>query len=190
MCYQNVKDATDWLDYIKTFGPIIIGLAGIFFGYLLNIKTLRKSQIEEERKEIYNKLNEFYGPVQQLIKKNFMLYELFKVGKDKNFRTLTALLEGKKFEGNDKQLLEQIILVDKELEKLIISKSGLVDDAKLREILAKATTHFNVISLAYNGNLRDEPMRFSNYVYPKELESKIEEQITTLKKRLEEINKL
>ncbi len=190
MCYQNVKEAADWLEYIKTFGPVIIGLAGIIFGYLLNIKTLRKSQIEDERKEIYSKLNEFYGPFQQLNQKNFMLYGLFRVGKDENFRTLTALLEGKKFEGNDKQLLEQIILNDKELEKLIISKSGLVDDGELREILAKATTHFNVISLAYTGNLKHEPLRFSGYVYPRELEGKIEEQIVKLKKRLVEINKI
>jgi len=50
---------------------------------------------------------------------------MFRPAPDENFRALTALLEGKKFEGNDKILLEQIIDVSKKLDELIVKRIGM-----------------------------------------------------------------
>jgi hypothetical protein len=186
---ESQSQVAYWLDYSKTFGPILIGLLGIFVGYRSNTKLLKTRQIEEERKEIYSKLNDFYGPIQQLLKKNSMLYELFKKSKKDGFKTLPYLLEGYELSENDKSLLAQIVDVNKRIETIILEKSGLVDDSGLRELLGKAATHFSVIRLAYEGQLKSEPDRFANYIYPRDLEEKLNVQVDILKKRLEKLNK-
>lgn len=123
------------------------------------------------------------------MKKNKLLYELFTEGKDEEFKTLTALLKGVKFTGNDAKLLEEIIKIDKKLEDLILNKSGLVDDDEINALLSKAAAHFNIISLAMDGQISGDVERFKEYVYPKALDEKIEARIKTLQRRLKELDK-
>lgn len=173
-----------WLEVVKTFGPIVVGLGGIYLGFKSNMYLLKSKGKEAKREEISKKLNEFYGPFQQLRRKNEMLYELFREGKGTDFRTLTALLQGQVFTDNDKELLTQIIEVNGQLETLIINNSGLIDDVEMRNLLSKATAHYKIISLAYKGLLKDQSDRFKDYVYPRELDEKIEQQINSLEKKL------
>src|SRR5262249_13420485 len=105
----------DILSFIKDLGPIIVGLTGLIIGYIYNRHSLRQKQFEDERKEIYKKLNSFYGPLRQLRGISAQLYEMLRANRDKNFRTLVALLNGEKFEGNDKVLLEQILTISKKI---------------------------------------------------------------------------
>lgn len=181
--------ASLWLDYIKTLGPILVGLVAVYYSYRINKATLQAKYHEDEKKELFKKLNEFYGPFKQLTERNNMLFRLFTRNKEEHYKTLPALLEGEKFEDNDKELLDQIIEIDGQISKLIIEKSGLIDDQEMSSLLAKAATHFNVITLAYKGQLRGEAPRFDDYLYPRELNGKIDEQIEMIKKRLEELNK-
>lgn|SRR5574341_36981 len=180
----------NWVEYAKTLGPIIVGLAGIYFAYRMNFKMFKSKQYDDERKEIYKKLNEFYGPFQQLRNKSTNLYRLFTIGKDADFRTLIALLDDEKFNDNDKKLIEEIINIDRQLEKLIIDKSGLIDDENIALLLGRASAHFTIISLAYTGVLRGEIERFKSYVFPRELDGMIEEYIKQLKQRLIAINQV
>lgn len=174
-------------ELIKAWGPVIVGIGSIVFGYYLNCRTLESKTKEEQRDEINKKLNEFYGPLTQLRGKSKLLYDLFRKDKEQGFRTLSALLNGVKFEGNDKILLEQIIKIDEQIERLIVDKSGYVENDELRDILYKAATHFNVISLAYNGFLNGEKSRFSDYLFPNELDEKIEEEVKKLHDNLEKL---
>jgi hypothetical protein len=176
------------LDKIGVIGPIILGIAGMVLGYIFQHSQLKQQQREYERKEIYKKLNEFYGPVQQYLGKSYELYGMFTASRPADFRTLIALLEGRKFEGNDKVLLDQIVEIINKVEDLLLKNSGLVDDKELRELLAKAGTHFRVLQLAYQGILAGEVERFQDYVYPRDLNQKIDEQIEKLKARLNELN--
>lgn len=116
-----------------------------------------------------------------------MLYGLFTEGKEEGFRTLTALLEGIKFVGNDKILLEQIINIDKQIEALIVDKSGYVENKELRDILYKAATHFNVINLAYQELLQGQEQRFSDYVFPINLDEKIDKEVKKLQDELKKL---
>lgn len=52
----------EMLEIIQILGPIIVGLAGLFLGFVYNQRSLKQKQHEDERKEIYKKLNSFYGP--------------------------------------------------------------------------------------------------------------------------------
>lgn len=176
------------LEIVAVIGPIILGIAGMILGYIFQRSQLIQQQREDERREIYKKLNDFYGPALQYLGKSRELYERFTALRDPGFRTLTALLKGETFEGNDKVLLEQIVDITSKLEELILLRSGLVDDEELRNLLAKASAHFTIIRLAYEGNLRGEADRFEDYVYPRELNQKLEEQTVKLKVRLAELN--
>jgi hypothetical protein len=182
-------------DFIKDFGATIVSLIAVLFGllstllaYEYNRSTIKQKQQEEERKEIYTKLNSFYGPFSQCLGISFELYRLFTHANQEGVRTLVLLLEGKKLQGNDKFLMEQILEVEAQMTKLILKKSGLVDDEDLRELLSKAATHFRLIRLAYQGVLQGEPERFADHVFPREITPRIEAEIEKLKARLNELN--
>lgn len=172
---------------VKAWGPVLVGMLSLLFAYWTNRRLLNAKTKEEERTEINKKLSEFYGPFTQLSHKSLMIYRLFTKDKKRHYQTLSELLNGTQFSGNDKVLLEQIILINKQLEELIINKSGYVEDFELRQLLAKAATHFNVMKLAFDGTIKGEKDRFEEYLYPRELSDKINEDIDKLNRRLKEL---
>lgn len=176
------------LEFFKTIGPIIVGLAGLLVGYYYNKRLLAQKNHEDERKEIYKKLNSFYGPMKQLLGVSFELYERLTSSRPKGFRTLVALLNGEKFQGNDKILLEQILDVEEHMDRLILEQSGLVDDEELQKLLSKVSAHFRLIRLAYKGDLVGQAERFEGNVFPREITGKIEKEIARLKSRLDVLN--
>lgn len=153
-----------------------------------NMRTLIQKQREDERKEIYQKLNSFYGPLQRLLGKSLLLYQIFTYSRGGDFRTLVALLQGETFEGNDEELLNQIINLDNEMDALILKNSGLVDKEELKQVLDQASTHFTLIRLAKEKKLTGQIERFSNHVYPRDLAPRIQEEIKRLRGRLDELN--
>lgn len=178
------------LEVIQVLGPIIVGLAGLFLGFIYNRRSLTQKQHEDERKEIYKKLNSFYGPLRQLRGISSELYSRFTANRSGDFRTLIALLEGQTFAGNDKILIEQILEVSEKIDDLILKNSGLVDDPELSRLLYRASTHFRILRLAYHGNLVGEVERFKDHVFPRDLDQKVEEQIQQLKRRLDVLNSM
>ena len=176
------------LEFIKALGPVIVGLVALLVGYYYNKRLLTQKNHEDERKEIYKKLNSFYGPMKQLLGVSLELYERLTASRPKDFRTLVTLLNGQKFEGNDKILLEQILDVGEHMDKLILEQSGLVDDEQLQKLLSQMSAHFRVIRLAYKGDLAGQASRFEGNVFPRDITITIEKEITRLKKRLDELN--
>jgi hypothetical protein len=151
------------LNSVQLIGPTIVGVmsalvavVSVLVVYRSNIRQLQERQREEERQEIYKKLNSFYGPILQLRSESSDLYELFTVGRDKNFRTLWALLDGETFVGNDAVLLQQIFDVTKKTQELIYSNAGLVDNQELQGDLAELCSHFRILRLAKRGRLKKE----------------------------------
>jgi hypothetical protein len=183
-----------------------------------NQRVLADKKIEEKRKEIYKKLDDFYGPFQQYLSKSLELYRIFSANKPEGFRALTYLLEpnqlynGIKIDltSNDKAIFSEIISVGKQLEKLILTKAGLIDDPSLRQdsssasntvptdvsglqkngLLALLTTHLFVIRLAYEGKLTGQLDVYKNYVFPRNLPLLIENNIKRLNNELDELNRL
>jgi hypothetical protein len=178
------------MEIITGVGGVIVGLAGLFFGYLYNRQTLNQKQHEEERKEIYKKLNSFYGPFGHLLRTSSELYEVFTRDKGDEFRTLTFLLNGQKLQGNDDVLIRQIIDITGEMDKLIITNSGLIDGEEMRDVLARASAHFRILRLAHSGDITGEAEKFRDYVFPRDLSEKTEKQIGKLKARLDRLNAL
>lgn len=63
---------------ISSLPGFIIGLIGIGSSIWINLKLIRQKNREDEKKEIYKKLNEFYGPLIQYRKKSQRLYDILK----------------------------------------------------------------------------------------------------------------
>lgn len=205
--HSNINDVESMLNiwkFIQDLGPTIISIIAVLATLWVtnktlksqasqNLKTLNAQKDIETRQSIQKKLNEFYGPLIQQRIKSSKLYDKF-IAKyrtnDENFSTLTYLLNNNHFEGNDKILLEQIIQLGEDSERLIQEKSGLIDDTQLRlEILPRATTHFLLIRLAYKGDLKGNSDEFKDLTYPRELISKLEIRKAQLEDDLENLNK-
>lgn len=178
------------LSLIKDLLLVILSFTGVMTGFIYNNRALRQKTLENERAEIYKKLNAFYGPMQQYLEQSRQLYQMFISEREEGFRTIKFLLEGDTLEGNDKFIFEEILSTVNQARKLIIERSGLVDDKDMRGMLAKASVHFRLLHLAYEKKLMGDFVRFEQHVYPKELDRKICEQIDELKMRLEQLNKL
>lgn len=186
---NNTSDSgTDWAAIISSFSAVIVGIVAIYYSYRQFTRTLEEKKEEERRKDIYTKLNEFYGPLLQLRKKSNLLYEKFKANfilQDPNFSTLTYLLQGNTMTGNDKVLLDEIIKIGEQCEALIHNKSGLIDDDNLRNlIIPKVTTHFLVLRLAYNNVLIGDSSKYTDLVFPRNFDFLIEQRIKQLESTL------
>lgn len=183
-----------WLALLSSFGPIIVGLAGIYFGFKQYKKTLDSKSQENERDEIYKKLNDFYGPLLQLRKKSELLYLIFSAdlkSDNPQFRTITHLLEGRDLTKNQRELLEEIINIGEQCENLIHDKSGLIDDKELRnETLPKFTSHLLMLRMAFKNRLEGKDAKFQSYTFPRNLDKKLEDRIEELQSRLNELNKI
>ena len=206
---------------------LLINLIGQGIQIWMHMRTYRitKAQvedkkIEEQRKETYKKLNEFYGPFQQYLNESQELYRIFAATKPKGFRTLTYLLNRQQvFEDGktvqltpaDDTILKTIFKIGEKLLDLITSKAGLIDDPVLRNnyqplmqvsaltdvkglekngLLAIFATHLMIINLAYKGELSGDPEPYKNYVFPRDLPGIIDKNIDRLAAELTQLNSL
>lgn len=175
---------------ISSLPGFIIGLIGIGSSIWINLKLIRQKNREDEKKEIYKKLNEFYGPLIQYRKKSQKLYDILKSNQAYPIPTLKALLDGHEFTGNDKVLLEEIVKIGKECEDLILNKAGLIDDELLRvDLLPKASAHYYILRMAFQGIIKGDIERLEDYVFPQEFDFYVESKIGELQKRLTFLNR-
>jgi hypothetical protein len=185
-----------WLNIVGNVAAMILSIVAIIFAYRNTKLTLDSKKREEKRSEIYKKLNDFYQPFYQLRRKSEILYEAFSekfknTSSVDNFKTLTYLLNGGEFEGNEAVLLKEIIDIGEKCESLIHEKAGLIDQADLRDIwFPKATTHYMIMRQAAKGTLKGQPSKFEKYTFPSELDKLIKERIDFLQKELEELSKI
>lgn len=167
----------------------IVALLGVRMALRNTEATLYQKSNEAQVKELQARLNEFYGPFNQISKENELVSSEFRQRhqkKTENFRTLVALLDKawrENLDVSDKALLERMIQNGNDLRKLIRDKSGLADP-KIAPILAKAAAHFSVLEMAAKGQLENKPERFSSYVYPRELDAAISKEIARLNTRI------
>lgn len=161
----------------------------------INEDNLKSKIIEQRKAEIYKMLNELYGPLSLLKKKSTLLYEKFKIGKKANYKgrysTLLYLLENEGLQGlskNDNALLNEIIKIGTECEKLLQDKAGLIDDEILRQDkFPKLSRHYLILRLAYAGNLHGQVELYEDSMFPSEIDGLIDKKINALHKELKEL---
>ena len=147
---------------------------------------MENSRLNERKKFLYKKLNEFYIPITNYLNSSKDLYGIFMAGKpdSSEFRVLNHLLNPERIYSNgekvvltnsERVILGQIFDIGNDVIKLIDSKGGLIDDRELTEtyipdpnitdiefdeektLLSLTRTHFRIIKLAYEGALADSP---------------------------------
>lgn len=218
---------------IALVGPVIVVLVSLINTWItsnlqrsLSDKTvqlqrdlantnLEEKRIEEKRKIISKKLDEFYAPLQQYLNLSKELNKIFKKDKPKGFRVLTYLLDpNQEYQGvgkvvltdNDKIIFNEILEVGKKIEELIVSKASLADDPRLtykyvpskevtdiqfdgeNGLLALLGAHLLVIRHAYEGHLVGQVEAYRSYVYPSEINSIIKENIDRFNHELSQLN--
>ncbi|MFK3780953.1 hypothetical protein [Agrobacterium sp. NPDC089420] len=162
---------------------------GVWFALRNTTSTLRQKSNEVEIKELQTRLNEFYGPFNQISRENELLSLEFRnrhKAVDDKFRTLIALTDPAwraSLDGSDKAIIEKMITNAAALRDLIREKSGLVD-LQLIPILAKASAHYCLLELASEGLLDRKSDRFKDNVYPRELDDAISKEIARLNSRI------
>lgn len=180
------EDHSTWVkDNALSLVSLFVALSGIWVPYLIHRQSAKHSANELELKEVREKLDSFYRPCHQLLQTSKCLYDVLRSRQPSpdKFRTLTELLQGKKFSGNDEALLRQIIDVCQCVENLIIQKAGMVDPS-LQDLFANAVTHFRILRLAHTGAIAGEPDKFASYVYPRDLNKAISDKIAELEENV------
>jgi hypothetical protein len=211
------------MDNLEIFIPLIIAAASFAFNVWNNIRelnykkeVLKESKISDKRKELAKKLNEFYGPFMQNLKKSTSLYRALTSDRG-NFRLLDCLLdeeifERQSFNENDKTLIKEIVDLGIEQQGLIKSKGGLIDDyvllfnySNLKSslnieenrkdlekvgLIAQANSHYRILELAYNKKLFGDVKRFEDYRFPRSLPDEVERRIKELQTELDSLRNL
>lgn len=177
--------------------------------------NFEEKRVEEKRKVISKRLDEFYAPLQQYLNISKELNKIFKKDKPKGFRVLTYLLDpNQEYQSagkvvlteNDKVIFNEILEVGKKIEELIISKASLADDPRLsykyvpsgkhtdvqfegdNGLLAILGAHLLIIRHAYQGHIIGQVEAYRNYVYPLEINEVIKENIDRLNSNLSQLS--
>lgn len=156
------------------------------------IYSLYSSNLKSEKNEKINfykqSLAEFYYPFRLLLKKNEQLYKLFAIEeKNTEFSTLISLLKGYQFSESDKNLLTEILDVNSKLNDLILEKGGLVENNNLQIKLSNLSTHFTVLSLAFNNAITEYNDCYNDIIFPNDIYTSINNEILKIEN---DINKL
>ncbi len=153
-------------------------------------RQLRLKETEQEVQRVQGLLDAFYGPFKTLKKTNANLERLLKLeltdqGPTRgDWRTLELLLEGHEFSANQKVLIDIIIAIDGELDRLIDAHCGLITSAELQERVHLFRAHYRVIKAACERRLQGEFWRFRDYVYPTGLDDLIDQETARLQEHL------
>tara|TARA_R110001606_G_scaffold398569_1_gene577939 strand:+ start:2565 stop:3281 length:717 start_codon:yes stop_codon:yes gene_type:complete len=172
-----------------------------------NNNKIKRADFENEKDSYIKKLNEFYIPLRHYLENSKTLFKIFKKDKPKDFRTLTYLLKpNQKYDGkkvklnkNDKALLNRIFNIGSEIENLILKNSYLagndlefISDYKPRDkyaqisyeknmtLLSLLISHLIVIRMAYEQDLSGQMKKFEGFVFPNEINVRVEEKIKEL----------
>jgi hypothetical protein len=203
--------------------PIIVAIisASVAIVTLIVTSIYRYQEINERKRTerisfLNERLNNFYGPLLSNLNVVKALYHIFRSDKPEGFRTLNYLLDpdqnyatskGKVkviLSKTDITLLEEIIEVERKIEELIITQSGMVNDDNLMfeyipnpkktdiknpgtSLMALEIAHFRLLRMAYDGNFRGETNRFKDFVYPREFDEEIKKQINLLQLELDDL---
>lgn len=151
-------------------------------------KQLQQNENRLEVDSISKQLTDFYYPYTILAKENTALYRVFSephLKANPDFRTLIELLNDKAFSPNDSAFIKKIIENDKKLNDLISLKGYLVNDEALKDLLVRSSTHYSIISMAFDKEVTGEAERFVSYVHPNEVFERVEKERISLEKRIE-----
>lgn len=178
-----------------------------------NKRLVERTDLIEKSKVVEKRLNEFYIPLRHYLSQSKSLFRIFNKDKPADFRTLTFLLNPQDEYGeektkvvlnqNDIALLNNIIDIGGRIETLIHEKIYLIGsdrefvsnyvptegykhikyDREL-SLIDLLISHLLAIRLAFKNEIAGEVDKFEGFVFPNEINSKINNKITELEEIL------
>ncbi|PNW27809.1 hypothetical protein [Formosa algae] len=182
-------------------------------------KEQKRLRLVETKLKHQQKLSEFYIPLRHYLENSKTLFKIFMKDKPERFRTLTYLLNPSQKYGdeninvllneNDKSILAKVFEIGEKIEDLIYNKSYLIGDdnefvkaysprekykdlpyEKDMTILSLLISHIVVIRLAYDGKLIGSTAKFEGFVFPNEINIRVDEAIKKLNTKIGECEAL
>jgi SAM-dependent methyltransferase len=143
----------------------------------------------KEREAIRNRLDNFFAPLKELRAESRILYSHFakdekaitKKNKEKTFRTLRHLSQGKSFSEQDQAILTEIITVGKKQLALIEEKGCVLENSSLAELLGCLGAHIRLLSIAADRKLDGMSDKLEDIVFPLEVDGAVESEIRKLR---------
>lgn len=181
-----------------------------------NKKNITRVELLQSKQIFETKLDEFFIPLRHHLENSKTLFKIFQKGKPTTFRTLTHLLNKKqiypdtnrklKLNKNDISLIKAIIKIGKKIEQLIHDKSYLIgDDAEFVKeyiprpgydnlpyeqdmtLLSLLASHLVTIRMAFNDDLSGQRNNFESFVFPNEINVRVNEKIIELETKISSI---
>lgn len=184
-----------------------------------NKALMDESRLLKKRESIEKVLNEFYMPLHAYLQVTYSLGHIIKKGKPAKFRLLTHLLEPDQLyrtenneeikivlSNSDKKIIKEMLKIEEEIETIIATKTGLVDDPEFMTdylpisgqqdskpkikigLIPHLVTHFRIFRMANDGSIRGESTRYKEFVFPKQLTPQLLEKINSLQKELKDLS--
>jgi hypothetical protein len=163
------KDVWDILSSLSS--SISLMVTGIVALIGLGIYDRRR----REREVIKHQLDSFYRPILQLLDTSKRFHEALVKGKAENFKTLPVLLMSRNsLSKSDFIILKEIVAIGFKVEAIIDRQASNVDSNELRERLGILVRHIRFFRLlVLNNNFAGEPTRFTDFIYPQDINREI-----------------
>lgn len=203
---ELINKIIQYFDYLMqveevSFVKVISSNMGVILSSLVAIisviwsiqssRTDYKRRIKEKEHEKYTKeLEEFYYPFLYLLGLNTSLYSCFALkekAEDANFRTLIVLINQYTFSDTDQRILDEIILNNRKINKLILEKGLYVEKQEVRDKLIQLSTHYTIIDLAYEKKITDHRDEYDEMVFPRDIHTCISTEISNIEDKLMEL---
>lgn len=175
---------TECLEILKTIVPTLGTIIVSIISSICVIKSTRKTIENEKKHEYAKRLEEFYYPILLLLKKSTQLHQvLMKLKKIDEKGCLIHLLQGKTLEGNSLYIFNEILVLDKQINDLILKYSKYISNKDLQMDLTNLSTHYSILFLANEGKLVEDVDILSEFVYPKDIVESIEKEIKIVEQK-------
>jgi hypothetical protein len=115
--------------------------------------------------------------------KSALLYEKLKQPylKEVGFSVLRKVMSGHIFIGNDALLIEEIINIGEQCEKLIAKNSGYIVAGDLRDdLLPRVSIHYRILKLVFEGKITGDLSRFGDMTFPIKIDEALRTEIAAI----------
>ncbi len=188
----SLRPATSWVKEGMNF-VLVVGAIFTIYKILKEVGYQKRIFLEgqnlKEREAIRNRLDNFFAPLKELRAESRILYSHFaedekaitKQNKEKTFRTLRHLSQGKSFSDQDQAILTEIIAIGKKQLSLIEEKGCVLENSSLAELLGCLGAHIRLLSIAADRKLDGMSDKLEDIVFPLEVDGAIESEIRKLR---------
>jgi hypothetical protein len=186
MNYDLKIDAQMIAVLISGFISIIL----IFTNIIQFMKNLKYKSLEKEIISLESQLRHFYYPFQLYRMKCDKLYSILLKDKPKGFRTLEYISNKKDIDRNDQIIIEEILLINKEVGELILNKGYYVEDKNLqKQLFPSIQVHISVLELVYKQKLDKKYSDIQKFVFPVKIDQIISEDIDRIREEIKLMKK-